>query len=40
MRQNIFGGQMKVIPHAGHYAVWEQPEDVGKVMRQFLDANH
>jgi pimeloyl-ACP methyl ester carboxylesterase len=40
MRQNIFGAQMKVIPHAGHYAVWEQPEDVGKVMRQFLDANH
>jgi pimeloyl-ACP methyl ester carboxylesterase len=40
MRQNILGAQMKVIPHAGHYAVWEQPEDVGKVMRQFLDANH
>jgi pimeloyl-ACP methyl ester carboxylesterase len=38
MRQNIPGSQMKVIPRAGHYAVWEQHEDVGKVVRQFLDS--
>ncbi len=38
MCQNIPNAQMKVIPRAGHYAVWEQPEDVGKVLRQFLDA--
>jgi pimeloyl-ACP methyl ester carboxylesterase len=37
MRQNIPGAQMRVIPRAGHYAVWEQPEDMGRVLRQFLD---
>ncbi len=37
MRQNIAGSQLKVIPKAGHYAPWEQPELVGKVLRQFLD---
>jgi pimeloyl-ACP methyl ester carboxylesterase len=37
MRQNIAGSQLKVIPKAGHYAAWEQPELVGKVLRQFLD---
>ncbi len=38
MRQNIAGSQLKVIPKAGHYAPWEQPEAVGTVLRQFLDA--
>ncbi len=37
MRQNIAGSQLKVIPKAGHYAPWEQPEAVGMVLRQFLD---
>ena len=37
MRQNIAGSQWKVVPKAGHYAPWEQPESVGKVLRQFLD---
>jgi 3-oxoadipate enol-lactonase len=38
MRQNIAGSQLKVIPKAGHYAPWEQPESVGTVLRQFLDS--
>jgi len=38
MRQNIVGGQLKVIPRAGHYAPWEQSEAVGKVLRQFLES--
>jgi 3-oxoadipate enol-lactonase len=38
MRQHIPGSQLKVIPNAGHYAPWEQPELVGKILRQFLDA--
>ena len=38
MRQNIAGSQLKVIPKAGHYAAWEQPEAVGMVLRQFLDS--
>ncbi len=37
MRQHISGSQLKVIPKAGHYAPWEQPEAVGTVLRQFLD---
>jgi 3-oxoadipate enol-lactonase len=37
MRQNIPGSQMRVITKAGHYSPWEQPEEVGKLVRQFLD---
>ncbi len=37
MRQNIAGSQLKVIPKAGHYAPWEQPELVGRILRQFVD---
>jgi pimeloyl-ACP methyl ester carboxylesterase len=37
MRQNISGSQLKVIPKAGHYAPWEQPEAVGKILRQFFE---
>jgi len=37
MRQNIAGSQMRVIAKAGHYSPWEQPEEVGKLVRQFLD---
>jgi len=40
MRQSIAGSQLKVVPKAGHYAPWEQPELVGPVLRQFLDAVH
>lgn len=38
MKQNIAGSQMKVIAKAGHYSPWEQPEEVGKLLRQFLDS--
>src|SRR5229473_1052832 len=37
MRQNIAGSDLRVIPKAGHYSPWEQPEEVGKLLRQFLD---
>jgi len=40
MRQNVSNSQMKVIARAGHYSPWEQPEEVGKLVRQFLDAQH
>jgi len=40
MRQNISGSQMRVIARAGHYAVWEQPEEAGTGLRQFLDNVH
>ncbi len=38
MRQHIAGSQLKIIPKAGHYSPWEQPEAVGVVLRRFLDA--
>jgi len=38
MRQNIPGSQLKVVPKAGHFAIWEQPEAVGTLVRQFVDS--
>jgi 3-oxoadipate enol-lactonase len=40
MRRNIPGSEMKVISKAGHYSPWERPEEVGKMIRQFLDSVH
>ena len=37
MRQHISGSQMRVIPKAGHYSPWEQPQDAVNILRQFLD---
>jgi 3-oxoadipate enol-lactonase len=38
MRENIAASQLKVIPRAGHYALWEQSEEVGYLLRQFVDS--
>ena len=38
MKRNIAGSQMKVIAKAGHYSPWEAPEEVGRILRQFLDS--
>jgi len=38
IRQNISGSQMKVIAKAGHYSPWEQPQEAGLILRQFLDS--
>jgi 3-oxoadipate enol-lactonase len=40
MRKNISGSDLKIIARAGHYSPWEQPEEVGKLLRQFLDEVH
>jgi 3-oxoadipate enol-lactonase len=37
MRQHIAGSQLRVIPKAGHYSPWEQPEEVGRLLGQFLE---
>lgn len=37
MRQNIAGSEFKIVRHAGHYSPWEQPAEVGKLLRQFLE---
>ena len=38
MRQYIPASQLKIIPQAGHFAPYEQPEAIGPLLRQFLDA--
>jgi len=38
MKQNIAGSQIKVIAKAGHYSPWEQPQEAGKLLRNFLDS--
>jgi 3-oxoadipate enol-lactonase len=40
MKQNISGSEMKVVAKAGHFSPWEQPEEVGKLLRNFLDRVH
>jgi pimeloyl-ACP methyl ester carboxylesterase len=40
MKQNIRGSEMKVVAKAGHYSPWEQPQEVGRLLRQFLDSTH
>ena len=37
MQQHISGSQLRVIPKAGHYSPWEQPEEATKLLRQFID---
>ncbi len=37
LRRYIPNSQMRVIPKAGHYSAWEQPEESGKLLRHFLD---
>jgi pimeloyl-ACP methyl ester carboxylesterase len=37
MRRHIAASQLRVIPRAGHYSAWEQPEEVAKLLRHFLD---
>jgi 3-oxoadipate enol-lactonase len=37
MQRNISGSELKIIRHAGHYSPWEQPAEVGKLLRQFFD---
>jgi pimeloyl-ACP methyl ester carboxylesterase len=33
MRQTFPNSQLRVIPKAGHYSPWEQPEEAGKLER-------
>jgi pimeloyl-ACP methyl ester carboxylesterase len=37
MRQHIPGAELTVIPRAGHYAIFEQPQVAGTALRKFLD---
>ena len=37
MKKHIAGSRLEVVPRAGHYAAFEQPEYCGKLLRKFLD---
>ncbi len=37
MHRHIAGSELRVLPKAGHYSPWEQPEAAGRLLRQFLD---
>jgi pimeloyl-ACP methyl ester carboxylesterase len=37
MRQHVSRSELRVLPKAGHYSPWEQPELASKLLRQFLD---
>jgi 3-oxoadipate enol-lactonase len=37
MHREISSSHLRVIPRAGHYSPWEQPEEAGRILRQFLD---
>lgn len=37
MKQNIPNSRLEVVPKAGHYAAFEQPEHTGKLLRSFVD---
>jgi pimeloyl-ACP methyl ester carboxylesterase len=37
MHQHIPGSQLRVIPKAGHYSPWEQPEETARLVHQFLE---
>ena len=37
IQKHIPGSQTKVVAKAGHYSPWEQPEEVGRILRQFVD---
>jgi pimeloyl-ACP methyl ester carboxylesterase len=38
MRRHISNSQLRIIPKAGHYSPWEQPGELSRILRQFLDA--
>ena len=37
MARSIRGAELKIIPRAGHLAAFEQPEEVGRLLRDFLE---
>jgi len=39
MRQHISASQLNLIPKAGHWSPWEQPDAAATLLRRFLDAN-
>ncbi len=38
IQQNIAGSRLQIIPRAGHYALFERPEDAVQILRPWLDS--
>jgi pimeloyl-ACP methyl ester carboxylesterase len=38
IRNGGYSAELHVLPDAGHYAPWEQPETVGPILRRFFDS--
>lgn len=38
IRNGGYGAEFHVLPDAGHFAPWEQPETVGPILRRFFDS--
>ena len=39
MAKGIRGAELKIVRRAGHFAAFEQPEEVGRLVRDFLERN-
>ena len=39
MARSIRGADLKIVSRAGHFAAFEQPDDVGRLLRDFLERN-
>jgi pimeloyl-ACP methyl ester carboxylesterase len=39
LARGIRGAELKIVSRAGHYAAFEQPEEVGRLVREFLERN-
>lgn len=39
MARGIRGAQLKIVSKAGHFAALEQPDEVGRAVREFLESN-
>jgi pimeloyl-ACP methyl ester carboxylesterase len=37
--RGIRGAELKIVGRAGHYAAFEQPEETGRILREFLERN-
>jgi pimeloyl-ACP methyl ester carboxylesterase len=39
MARGMRGAELKIVSRAGHFAAFEQPDDVGRLLREFLEKN-
>jgi pimeloyl-ACP methyl ester carboxylesterase len=39
MARGIRGAELRIVRRAGHFAAFEQPEEVGRLVRDFLERN-